>query len=60
MGQVKMRKRMLNGCGTEQIGLKCGTDMGLKSGTDMGLKCGTDMGFKLSFNLIFVLFRILT
>ncbi len=58
MGQVKMRKRMLNG--TDGVKMRDGTDMGLKCGTDMGLKCGTDMGFKLSFNLIFVLFRILT
>ena len=48
-----------NGCGTEQMRLKCGMDMGLKcrtewngygvkmrNGTDMGLKRGTDMGLK--------------
>ena len=51
-----MRKRN----GTERM--RNGTDgVKMRNGTDgVKMRNGTDMGFKLSFNLIFVPFRILT
>jgi hypothetical protein len=56
-----MRKRN----GTDGVKMRNGTDMELnremeRNGYGVKMRKGTDMGFKLSFNLIFVRFRILT
>ena len=51
-----MRKRN----GTDGVKMRNGTDgVKMRNGTDgVKMRNGTDMGFKLSFNLIFVPFRI--
>jgi hypothetical protein len=65
----RVRLKCGSRCGTDGVKMWNGTDMGLKCGTERngyGVKMqnGMDMGFKLSFklsfNLIFIPFRILT